>query len=91
MKKLIARLFIFSLFILFVYAQHAFRVNQEGNVGIGTKPGLDVNFKPVFYADENNTILKGDYRFKKSDFEKNTILVPDISEIQEGDLILKYM
>lgn len=35
MKKFIAGICFFGLFILFVYAQNAFRVNQDGNVGIG--------------------------------------------------------
>jgi hypothetical protein len=35
MKKYVSAIFIFGILVFFVYAQNAFRVNQEGNVGIG--------------------------------------------------------
>lgn len=53
-----------------------------------TIPGVDTKKKPIFYANEVNSIVKGNYRFTKSDFEKSTIIVPDFEEVRAGDLVI---
>ena len=60
-----------------------FRMNEKA-------PGLDEEGKPIFYAPEGESFLDGSYRFTRTDFERNTVLVPDLSLIQMGDLIMKY-
>ncbi|MBN2736282.1 MAG: hypothetical protein JXR70_04830 [Spirochaetales bacterium] len=54
-------------------------------------PGLDDNGKPAFYISKENSILTGDYCLSKTDIERTTILVPDVSLIQKGDLLVNYM
>ncbi|MBN1409521.1 MAG: hypothetical protein JW969_01660 [Spirochaetales bacterium] len=48
------------------------------------------NGKPTYYPQGNNSFLNTPYRFKNSDLERNTILVPDIHFIQKGDLLVKF-
>ena len=53
--------------------------------------GLDASGKPAFSVlDEGESILSGQYRFSRADIERNTVLVPDLKEIREGDLIVRY-
>ncbi|MBN2535281.1 MAG: hypothetical protein JXB88_20545 [Spirochaetales bacterium] len=53
-------------------------------------PGLDDKAKPVYYATEESTCLNGNYHFTRTDLEKSTIIVPDLSLVKKGDIVVKY-
>ena len=55
-------------------------------------PGLDTSHTPAYYTFDDNvkSYLEGSYRFTRSDIERSTILVPDISFIQKGDILVRY-
>ena len=55
-----------------------------------TAPGLDDNGYPIYYGVEGKSILDGTYRFTRADIEKSTVLVPDISFIRVGDILVRY-
>ncbi len=53
--------------------------------------GLDGSGKPVFDAAQSGgSYLDGLYRYSRSDLERMSLLVPDIREIQLGDLLVRY-
>jgi hypothetical protein len=57
----------------------------------GTGAGLGADGKPVFFADAAaQSYLSGAYRWTEGDFERSTVLVPDMHEMQEGDLVVRY-
>jgi hypothetical protein len=56
----------------------------------GTGRGGDATGFPIFYTGKMNTIVNGDYRMTRADLEKSTVIVPDISLIQKGDLLVRY-
>jgi hypothetical protein len=53
--------------------------------------GLDGKGLPIFYSTPGSgtSSLSGGYRFTRSDIERCTVLVPDIADIQLGDLLLR--
>ncbi|GHU10138.1 hypothetical protein FACS1894151_09200 [Spirochaetia bacterium] len=59
-----------------------FRMNSSG-------VGLGINGKPL-WSNEEHPALWQDYRFAAEDLEKITVMVPDLSLIQEGDLLVRY-
>ncbi|MBN2531663.1 MAG: hypothetical protein JXB88_02160, partial [Spirochaetales bacterium] len=62
--------------------------------GLEYEGNVNYKYQPVFYPFNKNGInasyLNGDYRFTISDFEKNTIIVPDMKDIRPGDILIKY-
>lgn len=45
---------------------------------------------PEYHVNSNNDILNKPYRFTKSDFEKSSILLPDIKMARPGDILVNY-
>jgi hypothetical protein len=57
----------------------------------GAAAGLGADGKPVFFADTAaQSYRSGAYRWAEGDFERSTVLVPDLHEMQEGDLVVRY-
>jgi len=52
--------------------------------------GLDIYGKPEFYAANSHQMLTGMYRFTRADLERCTVIVPDLSLIQQGDLLVNF-
>ena len=52
--------------------------------------GLDYNGKPIFYAlpGSSRSLLSGGYRFRRTDLERATVLVPDVADMRAGDLLI---
>lgn len=65
-----------------------FRMQPTNNPDV---TGLDSSGKPAYYTANGNaeSIADGHYRFTRSDIERSTILIPDISMIQIGDLLVR--
>ncbi len=58
---------------------------------VAAATGIDGSGHPAYYGDiSSSSIPTESYRFSRSDIEKNTVLIPDISEVQKGDLLVNY-
>jgi hypothetical protein len=67
-----------------------FRIDRYYQMNDSSVGGLDSTKWPAFYVSPENGYLKENFRFTNSDLERSTVLVPDISLIQEGDLVVRY-
>jgi murein DD-endopeptidase MepM/ murein hydrolase activator NlpD len=55
----------------------------------GGASGIGVDGRPVFGSSTTESPLSG-YRFTRGDIERATVLVPDVSLVQAGDLVVRY-
>ena len=55
-------------------------------------PGLDEKGLPAFYSVGSGikSSLEGNYRLTRGDIERATVLIPNISMIRKGDLLVRY-
>jgi murein DD-endopeptidase MepM/ murein hydrolase activator NlpD len=55
-------------------------------------PGLDEKGLPAFYSVGSGikSTLEGAYRLTRGDIERATVLIPNISMIRKGDLLVRY-
>ena len=56
----------------------------------GSGAGRDSEGKPVFYGKDEASSFAGNFRFTRSDIERATVIVPDLSMIRKGDILVNY-
>jgi hypothetical protein len=62
--------------------------NEEGSQAVPA--GLDETGLPCYYTVGGaESFLSGGYRFTKSDLERMSVLIPDVSLIRPGDLLVR--
>ncbi|MBN1243791.1 MAG: hypothetical protein JXA15_13905 [Spirochaetales bacterium] len=54
-------------------------------------PGLDADGKPIALADGDlRSLTEGNYSFSRADLEKITCIVPDLSMLRVGDILVDF-
>lgn len=57
----------------------------------GGAAGLGADGKPVYQAKtDGESYLAGEYRWTAGDLERSTVLIPDLTELREGDILVRY-
>ena len=68
----------------------AVEVDKYNTMSNATIKGVDGLGKPVYYAKVGEGLLDGFYRLARSDIERMTVLIPDLSMVRQGDLLVRY-